>query len=634
MSRTRSTPTVGIIGAGVAGLVTAKELKDVGITDCTVYEMMPVIGGVFAHYGWENGHMTSSSVFTWYSDFPIKDDRQKHLSWPEWCAYLQSYVDHFEFGGALQFNCKVIDVRKCSDSVGGWDFVIHRRIWSNGHPSHPTSDILKVKEEIFTKHFDYAVIGSGLHHTPIVPDWPGKESFVKAGGKLIHSSEYRNSEICKDKTAMVVGAGESGSDILFQVSEVAKRSYVSLRSGPGVLFPDRVNGDTADIRDNRVIWSFPRTLWPILVASQAKFFEDVAFEPPKRKKAFNLAAKMNFDGRKSGFTINACKSFGIPEAIVYNKTETKPIIDRFENKTVYFTDGTSVQDMDVVIAATGFQYNINPIKDTHLQAKFSNPRKLWKSMLSLNEDTMFIVGFARPQQINLITCCELQARAIALIVSGQKKIPSKDDMAKDITEFADHMNHTFSKGALSLVDFFPFADGLSKFIGCAPSFKSALFLDPRLLVSMLFAPFQPSQYRLVGPGAKPKLARETILLTPFYRHRRERLMRDGMGFMILLTCGLWSILGISSKHMKIVGVARDFFELLATCWVFLIFMFLYNGFQYPAYFMSTLSIIFSAVLFNGSKESCIEKDNPFVNIAQNKFILRFCDTNACAKKDK
>ena len=69
-------PTVCVVGAGIAGMAAAKELKDVDV-NCDVYEMMPVIGGVFAHYGWKGGKLTSSSVFTWFSDFPL-EDRQKH----------------------------------------------------------------------------------------------------------------------------------------------------------------------------------------------------------------------------------------------------------------------------------------------------------------------------------------------------------------------------------------------------------------------------------------------------------------------------------------------------------------------------------------------------------------------------
>ena len=623
--------SVGIIGAGVSGLVTAKELKDVGVINCEVFEMMPVIGGVFAHYGWEGGKMTSSSVFTWFSDFPIQD-RQKHLSWPEWCQYLQDYVEHFDIGHTLNFNCKVEEVLKCEG--GGYDFVIHRKIWSNGHPSHPSVNELEkiVKEEVFVKHFDYAVIGSGLHNTPHIPDWTGMDSFRKAGGTIIHSSTYRNSEFCKDKNVIVIGAGESGSDIMYQVSEVAKKSYVSLRNGPGVLFPDLVNGDTADIRDNRIVWSFPRLLWPTLIVSQAKFFEDVAFEPPKRKVAFNLAAKMNFEGRKSGFNINACKSFGIPEAVVYNKTETKPIIERFDNRTVHFSDGTSINDIDIVIAATGFKYEINPIKDKELHSKFSNPRKLWKNMLSSEVDDLFIVGFARPNQINLITCCELQARAIAMILSKQKNIPSRENIEQDIAEFADHMNETFSKGALSLVDFIPFADGLAKWIGCAPSFRSFLFSEPKLLVPMVFAPFQPSQYRLLGPGATPKLAKETILASPMYRHRRERITRDFFGFWILLTSGLWSIFGIGSKHMRIVGIARDLFEFIATIYVIIIVCLLYCDFTYLACGMCLPLCFFSALLVNGTKESFIKKDNAFVGIAQNRVVLRVGGAGALSKK--
>ena len=70
-------PTTGTVGAGIAGIAAAKELKDIDI-NCDVYEIIPVIGGAFARCGWKGGKSTSLSVFAWFSDFP-NEELQKHL---------------------------------------------------------------------------------------------------------------------------------------------------------------------------------------------------------------------------------------------------------------------------------------------------------------------------------------------------------------------------------------------------------------------------------------------------------------------------------------------------------------------------------------------------------------------------
>merc|ERR1719223_655031 len=323
--------------------------------------------------------LTSSTCFTWFSDFPI-EDRQKHLAWPEWLAYLAKYVEHNGTKDCFNFNCKVVETKKVA--TGGWDVTVHRKNWSNGHWTHPEK--IDVVEETFTKHYDYLVI---------------------------------------------VGTGESGSDIAWLCSKVAKKVHISNRNGPGTLFPHNINGNTADIRESRLTYSMPRTVWPLLLEGQKRFFNNIQHEDNKaRQKAFKFAADQNYKNKNCIFTINACKSFGIPKAVCFNDAEVKGQVCHFEGKTVYFKDGSKVEDVDAVIAATGFKIDIPAIKDMELKKKYAHPRYWWKNMVAVDEKEFFLVGFCRPHQINLITCCEMQARALSQIISGKKSFPTDCEM--------------------------------------------------------------------------------------------------------------------------------------------------------------------------------------------------------------
>uniref|UniRef100_A0A7S2LE57 Flavin-containing monooxygenase n=1 Tax=Leptocylindrus danicus TaxID=163516 RepID=A0A7S2LE57_9STRA len=555
-------PTVCVVGAGIAGLATSKELKDVGIS-CDLYEMMPVIGGVFAHYGWKEGKLTSSTCFTWFSDFPI-EDRQKHLAWPEWLAYLAKYVEHNGTKDCFNFNCKVVETKKVA--TGGWDVTVHRKNWSNGHWTHPEK--IDVVEETFTKHYDYLVMGSGLHHGPSMPEWEGACSFKKAGGTLIHSAEFRKAEDFAGKNVVVVGTGESGSDIAWLCSKVAKKVHISYRNGPGTLFPHNINGNTADIRDSRLTYSMPRTVWPLLLEGQKRFFNNIQHEDNKaRQKAFKFAADQNYKNKNCIFTINACKSFGIPKAVCFNDAEVKGQVCHFEGKTVYFKDGSKVEDVDAVIAATGFKIDIPAIKDMELKKKYAHPRYLWKNMVAVDEKEFFLVGFCRPHQINLITCCEMQARALSQIISGKKSFPTDCEMKADIEKTVEHMAHTFSRGYKGLVDFIFFNDGLAKFIGCEPNYVKTFFTDPMMWYPMTFGAFQPSQYRLSGPGANPKQARDAIMKTPYYKWRKERMSRDLNCFLVNFAGGFFDLFGIGSKHLRMQGQLRPVFKMFAMWYV-------------------------------------------------------------------
>jgi len=551
---------VAVIGGGISGIVTAKELKDVGIS-CDVFEMMPVIGGAFAHYGYKDGQLTSSSVFTWFSDYPMQD-RQKHLSWPEWLEYLNNYVQHFEIGNRFNFNCKVTEAKR--SPRGGWELSIHQKNWSNGSWSHQTADPESVEEKTFSKHYDVLVIGSGLHNTPKVPTWDGQDAFMAAGCEIVHSSAFKAGEDFAGKKVVVVGSGESASDIAWLTSQHARKVHISYRTPPGTLFPRFVNGDTADIRDNRIIYSLPRApaIINLVRAAHWNFYTNIVRkDDAAQRKVFEWAAKSNFENNNTIFTINACKSFGIPQAVVQNNAETHPAIARFDGRKVIFSDGTEVEEVDAVIAATGYAQKLPALTDKALAAEFEDPRRLWKHMAAPGVSDLFLLGFCRPQQINLITCCEMQARAMAQILSGEKQLPAREEMEEEIDRWEAHMGASFSRGSRALVDFLPFVDGLADYIGCAPDLRRLLFSDVVLWVYMMFAALQPSQWRLSGPGATPELARRTILASPLHQGRRDRVRRDTLVVFLLLLSTLLSFLAL--PHTNLVGHARQPFQLIA-----------------------------------------------------------------------
>merc|ERR1712119_47062 len=126
-------------------------------------------------------------------------------------------------------------------------------------------------------------------------------------------------------------------------------------------------------------------------------------------------------------------------------------------------------------------------------------------------------------------------------------------MKMQINDTIEHMKLTFERGYKALVDFIPFNDGMAKFIGCEPNFVKYFFTDFMMWVHMVFGPFQPSQYRLVGPGANPEQAREAIFKTPYYKWVGERLKRDMNMFFVLMYGGFCGVLRVGGKHMRVQG---------------------------------------------------------------------------------
>lgn len=81
------------------------------------------------------------------------------------------------------------------------------------------------------------VSATGSWAAPNVPDVPGRDTF---GGIQLHSAEYRSPDEFAGKRVLVVGGGNSGAQILAELSLVANASWVTL-ADPTFL-PDHVDG--------------------------------------------------------------------------------------------------------------------------------------------------------------------------------------------------------------------------------------------------------------------------------------------------------------------------------------------------------------------------------------------------------
>ena len=108
---------VAIIGAGVAGLATAKVLRQAG-HEVVVFDRTPDVGGVWSRTRRYPGLTTQSPKAQYsLSDFPMPK------SYPEWPsgeqvqAYLAAYAARFGLDGTLRLNTEVVAARPAGD---GW----------------------------------------------------------------------------------------------------------------------------------------------------------------------------------------------------------------------------------------------------------------------------------------------------------------------------------------------------------------------------------------------------------------------------------------------------------------------------------------------------------------------------------
>ncbi|SDU08325.1 Predicted flavoprotein CzcO associated with the cation diffusion facilitator CzcD [Pseudomonas pohangensis] len=81
------------------------------------------------------------------------------------------------------------------------------------------------------------VSATGTWSKPFIPAYPGSAQFA---GQQLHSAQYRNPQAFAGKRVLVVGGGNSGAQILAEVSKVAETLWITPE--PPAFLPDEVDG--------------------------------------------------------------------------------------------------------------------------------------------------------------------------------------------------------------------------------------------------------------------------------------------------------------------------------------------------------------------------------------------------------
>ena len=202
---------IAVVGAGFAGLVSAKVFRDFGWS-VTVFEKDFEVGGVWSSSRRYPG-LTTQNVRSTYalSDFPYPKD------YPEWPTgeqvqkYMSAYVDHFGLGNSLKLNTTVESTVFDDDS----------QIWTV-----ITTDSTGSHEE----KFDFLVVANGIFSDPYVPTFIGQEEFLASGGTIQHTCDFHSVDEVAGKDVVVVGFGKSSCDVAAATVGTSKSTTIVARN--------------------------------------------------------------------------------------------------------------------------------------------------------------------------------------------------------------------------------------------------------------------------------------------------------------------------------------------------------------------------------------------------------------------
>ena len=169
---------VVIVGAGPAGLAAAWEIRRAG-SDPLVVDQADAVAA-----SWRGRHdhlrLNTHRMFSHQPGVRIPRRSGSYPARDDYVAYLQEY----SAGMRLRLGTRV---HRIGRTDGGWTLELDR--------SRPTAA--------------HAVIATGSDAEPVLPDWPGLDSF---GGIVIHAGQFRNVAEMAGRDVLVVGPGNSGVD--------------------------------------------------------------------------------------------------------------------------------------------------------------------------------------------------------------------------------------------------------------------------------------------------------------------------------------------------------------------------------------------------------------------------------------
>lgn len=356
---TAHTKEIAVIGAGAAGLISAKTMAQAGFA-VTVFERGSHIGGMWdidndngLGVAYRNLHINTDTYLTQLKDYPFRKGVKDYAHHTEMLEYLRGYAENFGVDKLIRFGSTVTKLTPLPE--GGWDVEVNNSE---------------------TRRFQAVIVATGHLHKPRWPTLPGDFA-----GNYIHAASYRDPKPFIDERVCVVGLGNSALDIATDLAHVGSRVVVSARTGA-------------------FIW--PKYAFGYPLTRMAGRVHDIKFLPLRAKtwlsRTLNRMVVRVVWGRMSdyGIKLPAKKSHPISNQfflshLKYGRVVLKGGIKRIEGKKIWFDDD-SAEEFDTVIAATGYTVEF-PFLDRATLGNEDTLLPLYKRVVPPDLPGLYFVGY-------------------------------------------------------------------------------------------------------------------------------------------------------------------------------------------------------------------------------------------------
>ncbi|KAF0927804.1 hypothetical protein E2562_036224 [Oryza meyeriana var. granulata] len=233
-----SSKKVCVVGAGLAGLAAARELRQEGL-DVTVLEQSSGVGGQWLFDTATDGgdplgmagvhssiyaslRLNSPREIGGFSDFPFRPaaggDARRYPVHGELLRYIRDVCDAFGLMDAVRLNTTVLRVAMAPP----------RRDGSLRWTVRSKHDGEVEMEEVF----DAVVVATGHYSQPRLPSIDGMDTWRR---RQLHSHSYRVPDSIHGEVVVIVGCSVSGAELALELRRVAKEVHLSAKSTGGVM---------------------------------------------------------------------------------------------------------------------------------------------------------------------------------------------------------------------------------------------------------------------------------------------------------------------------------------------------------------------------------------------------------------
>ncbi|MET8168525.1 NAD(P)/FAD-dependent oxidoreductase [Streptomyces sp. NPDC005329] len=317
-----SPPTI-VIGAGPHGLAAAALLRRFGLPT-VILERSDRVGASWAHrYDHLSLHTTPGA--SRLPGLSVPRQAGPWVSRDDYVRYLEDYVAHHRLDVRVTTPVRRIER---AEPGSGMQWLVH-----TPDGTVPTGTV---------------VVATGRCHTPNLPPWPGRSTFT---GTLLHSAHYRSPAPYRGQNVLVVGAGNSGTEIASVLAGAgAERVRIAVRTPPNILPRSSARWHAV----GRMTEALPLA-WrdrTSLLMQRLAVPDLTSWGLPRPRTGLYT--------RHAGEGVNPVLDNGFVDAVRSGRVVPVAAVQAFHGPDVLLADGTRLRP-DTVIAATGYRPDLHDL---------------------------------------------------------------------------------------------------------------------------------------------------------------------------------------------------------------------------------------------------------------------------------